>query len=154
MSTSALLFDIYKALTGLASPPGRTGEHWKPCKGIADLNGYNVIYSSDRILEAVPDKAMPYIVIEVGSIATLERKYAKAVTIYFDIAVKGASGNTLDESVRASNALASWLVDLRVPSALMFAVDGIEYSMGERQTQFMSTRFATITARAVVEEKW
>ena len=154
MSTSSLLLDIYKALTGLASPPGRSAEHWKPCKGIEDLNGYNVIYSSDRVLEAVPDRAMPYIVMEVGGIATLERKYAKAVTLYFDIAVKGQASNTLDESSRVSNAFSAWLVGLKVPSAIMFAVDSIDYSVVERQTQYMNTRFATIMARAVVEEKW
>lgn len=153
MSVASLMLDIYKGLTGLESPPGKSGDHWKPSI-VEALNGYNVIYGSDRITENQPDRAMPFIVMEAGQVASAERQYSKIVTLYFDIAIKGKVGETLDEAIRVSNALCSWLRNTRFASSLMIAPDSIEYSIGDRQTQYVNTRFATITARAVVEEKW
>ena len=152
MSAYLLLEEMFMELTG--KKPPQTGDFWSAVSGVPALAGYNVIFSADRVVDALPDRAFPYILIERGGISTTDRKYAKSAEIFFDIGIKGNKPGTMTEIDRVANAFAAWLDTTVFQNSIKVYPQSISFAVGEKGTQWASTRYATITAQALVSETW
>lgn len=153
MSAHLLLKEVYTALTGLSDPP-KDGNFWKPVvSSIPDLNGYNVIYSGDRIPDTMPDNAYPYILLEKGEVAKTERQYMKSATIYIDVGIKGGA-SALDEIDRVAEVIATWLGSTKFTNSAGIIPTNIQFAFSETGTKWLGIRYATITAQAFVIERW
>ena len=83
MAAITLLQEVFEKMTGTTPPT--TGDFWTPAASDSDFAGYNIIYSGDRITEALPDRAYPFILMELGSKTKTERKGFKMAELFFSI---------------------------------------------------------------------
>ena len=152
MASEDFLLEVYRKLTG-TNPP-ETGDFWSPALPNSPLAGYNIIYSGDRIPDTMPDRAYPYLVMEIGDLTSTERKDFKNATVYFSIGVIVKRSGSLQQIKAVSTAFAQWLDSTRFSSATKVYPTAINFTVGERRSQYIGTRYADITANAVVVERW
>lgn len=153
MKSYDLMLEIYTALTGLDTPP-KSGNFWASATH-PSFDGYKVIYTGDRIPDTMPMASYPYILIEQGDITTIpERKGFKKVGLYFSVGVENKNGEASKQTNQIASTLAEWLSTTRFTNAVSIYPESITFSIGERGSQFIGTRYADITASAVVVERW
>lgn len=152
MAAITLLQEVFEKMTGTTPPT--TGDFWTPAASDSDFAGYNIIYSGDRITEALPDRAYPFILMELGSKTKTERKGFKMAELFFSIGLFNTNDGTLDEIDRIATVLNEWLDQTPFVNALKCYPESIVFSIGERRGKYIGTRFADITVKAMVEESW
>lgn len=148
-----MILEIYQELTGLQGPP-KSGDFWKPVKKAPALDGWSVIFTGDRIPDKMPDRAYPYILLELGSSQATDNARLKRQTIYISLGVKNKVGDATTKLQAGIKAISLWLKEMVWKSGNGIRPVLVEHSVGQREGQFISARYADITATAIVKDAW